>query len=54
MRWVVIPLTMPNHSQDEWGQAKRLRAGDQLEGLAKVFDDRFLNACHEVARRDGM
>lgn len=39
VRGVVISLAMPDHSQDERGQAKRLGAGDQVESFAKSLHD---------------
>ncbi len=54
MRWVVIALGMPNHSQDERRQAKRLGTGGQIEAFAKPLYYRLLNAGYKVARCDCM
>ena len=51
---VVVPLTVPHHPQDERRQSKGLVAGPQVEACAEFLNNRFLDACHEVARRDGV
>ena len=51
---VVVSLAEPHHPQDERRQSKGLVAGPQVETRAKLLNNRFLDACHEVARRDGV
>ena len=50
VRRIVVPLAMPHHSQDERRQAKRLRAGAEIQPFSKPVDHRFLNTAHQVAR----
>src|SRR5271170_382738 len=33
--WVMVSLAIPDHTQHEWRQAKRLGTGDQVEPFAK-------------------
>ena len=39
VRGVVIPLAMPDHSQDERRQAERFGTGDEVESFAKSLHD---------------
>ena len=51
---VVVPLAVPHHPQDEGRQSEGLGAGPQVEACAESLNNRFLDACHEVTRRDGV
>ena len=51
---VVVPLAMPHRPQDERRQSKGLGAGSQVEACAELLNNRFLDACHKVAGRDGV
>ncbi len=54
MRWIVLPMAMPDHPQDERRQAEGFGARDQVESLAKTVDDGLLNTRNEVAQRHGI
>ena len=54
LRRIVVSLPVPDHAQNEGRQPQWLRTGAQIEILAKLLDDRFLDACHKIARCHGV